>query len=377
VRGPVGESPTVTTKSYGVSDCERIELDDDGRLVLVCGGDHPVVRVVDPDSLRQVRSADLPGSGCDGRLVVDGNDVVASSGQRIFRLGVDDLVVESSVDLAGELGSDDCVTGLGVDPSGRVWFASGEGVVGLVAGRKARTVDLGDRVDRSLTVTDDGVYVAGAAALHRVDVETGNPTPTWAAAYDDGGERGSAPVVLPDGLVAVADNRDPRLEVAFHRADTGEVVCRTEVFDDDEGATDGGLVAADTGVVVTNSHGYGGALSAILGRTTSRGIARVDVVDGRCRVSWTTDMDTPSGAPAVSTDDGFVYVWTKRHSWLGVDAWYFSALDLRTGRLAWARRTGLNALVDNHGGAVTLGADRSAYVPVLGGLVKVADREVG
>jgi hypothetical protein len=181
-------------------------------------------------------------------------------------------------------------------------------------------------------------------------------------------------------LVAVADNRDPRLQVVFHRADTGDVVCRAEVFGDDDGATDGGMVAADSGVIVQNSHGYGGARSTILGRTTSRGIARVDVVDvaaGKCRVTWTTDMNAPSGAPAVSVEDGFAYVWTKRHSWLGVDAWYLSALDLRTGRLAWARRTGLNLLADNHGGAVTLGPDRSVYVPVLGGIVRIADRDPG
>ena len=155
------------------------------------------------------------------------------------------------------------------------------------------------------------------------------------------------------------------------------VVCRAEVFEDDEGATDGGLVAAGSGVVVQNSHGYDGPRSTLLGRTTSRGIARVDAVGGRCRVAWTTDMNAPSGAPAVSPDDGLVYLWTKRHSWLGVDAWYLSALDLRTGRLAWARRTGLDPLADNHGGTVTLGPDRGAYVPVLGGIVKVADRAAG
>lgn len=375
VRGPVGESPTVVTKSYGVSDCERIEFDDDGRLVLVCGGDRPVLRLVRPDNLRQVRSADLPGSGCAARLVVLGDELVASSGQRILRLGAADLVIESSVDLAGELGDGDCVTGLGADETGRVWFASAAGVVGFVAGKHARVVDLADRVDRPLTIAGEGVYVAGAEALHRVVVGAGGPTAAWSAPYDDGGERASAPVMLPDGLVAVADNRDPRLQVVFHRVDTGAVVCRAEVFDDDEGANDGGLVAAGSGVVVQNSHGYGGVASTVLGRTTSRGIARVDVVDGRCRVVWTTDMNAPSGAPAVSTEDGFVYAWTKRHSWLGVDAWYLSALDLATGRLSWARRTGLNPLADNHGGAVALGPDRSAYVPVLGGIVRVADRE--
>jgi hypothetical protein len=374
VSGPVGESPTVTTKSYGISDCGPIQFDEDGRLVLVCGGERPVVRIVDPGNLRQVRSTELAGTGCVGQLIVDGDDVVASSGQRIFRLGVSDLVVESSVDLSGELDADDCLSGLGADLSGRVWFSTDAGVVGVVVGKQARVVDLSDRVERPLTVTDDGVYVAGADALHRVSLVNGSPVADWAAAYDDGGSRGSSPVALPDGLVAVADNRDPRLQVVFHRADTGEVVCRAEVFDDDEGATDGGLVAAGTGVVVQNSHGYHGPRSTVLGRTTSRGIARVDVVDGRCQVTWTTDMNATSGAPAVSTDDGLVYVWTKRHSWLGVDAWYLSALDLTSGRLVWARRTGLNPLVDNHGGAVTLGPDRSAYVPVLGGLVRVADR---
>lgn len=373
-RGPVGESPTVATKSYGVTDCRRTVFDDEGRLVLLCGADRPVLRIVDPESLRQVRSADLPGSGCVGQLAVVAGDLVASSGQRILTIGVSDLVVESSVDLSAELGSGDCVTGLGSDEHGRVWFASRAGVAGFVDGDRLHVVDLADRVDRPLTVADDGAYVAGAEALHRLVVVGGEPTPAWAAPYDDGGSRGSAPVALPDGLVAVADNRDPRLQVVFHDAGTGDVVCRAEVFDDDSGATDGGLVAAGRGVVVQNSHGYGGVRSTLFGRTTSRGIARVDVVAGKCRVTWTIDMDAPSGAPAVSVEDGFVYAWTKRHSWLGVDAWYLSALDLRTGRLAWARRTGLGPLADNHGGAVALGPDRAAYVPVLGGVVRVADR---
>lgn len=376
-RGPVGESPTVATKSYGVADCHQIEFEDEGRLVLLCGGDRPVLRVVDPDSLRQVRSADLPGSGCAGRLVVVAGDLVAASGQRILTIGVSDLVIESSVDLAPELASGDCVSGLASDESGRVWFASQAGVAGFVEDGRLRVVDLDDAVDRPLTVSGDGVYVAGAGALHRLVVAGGRPAVVWASAYDDGGERGSAPVVLPGGLVAVADNRRPRLQVVFHRAETGDVVCRAEVFGDDDGATDGGLVAAEAGVVVQNSHGYGGVRSTVLGRTTSRGVARVDVVDGKCRVTWTTDMDAPSGAPAVSTEDGFAYVWTKRHSWLGVDAWYLSALDLRTGRLAWARRTGLNALGDNHGGALALGPDRALYAPVLGGIVRVADRAPG
>src|SRR6478609_3322375 len=218
--GPIGESPTVTTKSYGVTDCHRIEVAGD-RLVLLCGGDRPVVRLVDADSLRQTRSADLPGEGCAGQFTLVGGDVVASSGQRILRIGVPDLVVESSVVLAERLDPYDCVTCLRTDGSDGVWFATADGVVGVVDDDKVRAVSLDDEVRRPLAVGDGGAYVAGADALHRVDLRGNRPTVAWSSPYDDGGERGSAPVVLPGGLVAVADNRDPRLQVVVHRADTG------------------------------------------------------------------------------------------------------------------------------------------------------------
>ena len=87
-----------------------------------------------------------------------------------------------------------------------------------------------------------------------------------------------------------------------------------------------------------------------------------------------TDLDAPSGAPAISAEAGLAYVYTKRHSWLGVNAWYLTAVDLDTGRAVWARRTGLGVLRDNHHGAVALGPDGAAYVPVLGGFVRVRDR---
>lgn len=370
VAGPIGDSPSVTSKAYGVGDCDRLVVAGEERLVALCGGERPVLRLVEAASLRQRARTELPGSGCDGRLAPAGDQVVASSGQRVLVVDADDLAISSSFDLADILAKDDCVVGLGVDGA-RAWFVTAAGVAGTVAEGRVRTVDLGDSVARDLAVGNAGAYVAGDEALHRVGLRDGRPVVAWSAAYEEGGERGSAPVVLPSGLVAVADNRDPRLQVVLHRADTGEVACRAEVFGDDEGEADGGLVAAGDEVVVTNAHGYAGPHSAVLGRTTSRGIAAVGT---DCTVRWTLEIDVPSGAPAVSTDDGLAYAWTKRHSWLGVDAWYLSAVELRSGRLVWARRVGLNALYDNRGGSVVLGPARAAYAPVLGGLVRVADR---
>lgn len=370
VAGPRGESPSVTTRSYGVGDCDRLVVDGEGRVVALCGGDHPVLRLVDASSLRQRARTELPGSGCDGRLAAAGAQVVATSGQRVLVVDSGDLAISASFGLADLLADDDCVVGLGVDGE-RAWFVTAAGVAGVVADGRVHTVELGDSVAEDLTVGNEGAYVAGDRALHRVGLRAGRPVVAWSSPYEEGGERGGPPVVLRSGLVAVADNRDPRLQIVLHRADTGDVACRAEVFDDDAGAADGGVVAAGDDVLVTNAHGYAGPLSTVLGRTTSRGVAKVAP---DCTVLWTLELDVPSGAPAVSTDDGVAYVWSKRHSWLGVDAWYLSAIELRSGRLVWARRVGLTTLHDNHGGAVVLGPERAAYAPVLGGLVRVADR---
>jgi hypothetical protein len=383
-RGPAGESPQVRTRSYGLDDCRRLEVDPHGRLVTVCGdAEHPVLRLVDAESLRQRATKDLParGAGCPAAFDLDGDGrVVVAARDRLLVVGTADaddepvLTTEATVGLG--LAEDDCVVGVAADGD-RTWFVSRAGVAGVVAGGRVASVDLDDEVDRPLAADAGGAYVAGADALHHVVLAGRRVVVAWSSAYDGGGERGAAPVPLPAGLVAVADNRQPRLQVVFHRGDTGEPVCRAEVFGDDAGATDGGLVAAGDAVVVQNSRGYDGPLSTVLGRTSDRGIARVGVVGGECRVSWTTELDVPSGAPAVSVADGLVYAYVKRHSWLGVDAWYLAALDLRTGRLLWARRTGLGVLRDNHHGEITLGPGRAAYVPVLGGLVRVRDRDVG
>ena len=369
VGAPLGESPQVVTKSYGTSDCERIAFDSHGRLVTACGG---TLRLLDPDSLRQLAtkelSADCPlvfGVVGDRALVAVDDELLAVA--TADAEGEPDLTTAATVDLpdAG------CLTGVGADEHGRTWFATDDGRVGLVDGTRVRTLDLDDRVDRPLAIADDAVYVAGAQGLHKVIAAKGRPLLAWTSAYD-GGERGSAPVVLPSGLVAVADDRDPRLQVVLHRGDTGEVACRVELFEDDESATDGGMVAAGDGLLVLNQHGYGGTLSTALGRTTTGGIA---AVDDRCEVTWESDLDAPSGAPAVSAEAGLAYVYTKRHSWLGANAWYLTAVDLDTGRAVWARRTGLGVLRDNHGGQVALGPNGSVYVPVLGGFVRVHDRE--
>src|SRR3954470_9281627 len=60
VTAPIGESPRVTSRSYGTTDCQDIGFDTHGRLVTSC---EDALRLIDPESLRQLASKDLP-AGC-------------------------------------------------------------------------------------------------------------------------------------------------------------------------------------------------------------------------------------------------------------------------------------------------------------------------
>ena len=55
------------------------------------------------------------------------------------------------------------------------------------------------------------------------------------------------------------------------------------------------------------------------------------------------------------------------------DAWYLGAFDVRTGKLAYRVRYGTGLGFNVNYAPVTLGADGSAYVGVLGGLVRITD----
>lgn len=361
--GPLGESPDVRTKLYGVDGCREIEVDAHGRLVSLCGSNEaPVLRLVDPGSLRQLASKELPtrkDAACLGAFFVDRDRaVVATHDQRLLVVATadaddePDLTTRATVPL--DLPDGDCVVGVADG-----WFVTDGGRVGLVDDGQAEVLDLGEHVDHPLAVVGGAAYVVTAEAAYKIGA---GPRVLWRVEQADG----ATPAALPGGLVATTDAS----AVVIRSETDGAEVCRADVFD---GAGEAGRLVADgTGVLVQNVHGYGGPHSTLLGRTTTGGLARV-LAD--CEVAWTADVDAPSGAPAVAPEAGLAYAYTKRHSWVGVNAWYLTALDLDTGSPVFSVRTGLGVLRDNHHGEVALGPDATAYVPVLGGFVRVHDRD--
>jgi hypothetical protein len=233
-----------------------------------------------------------------------------------------------------------------------------------------------------------GMYVVSTHALYRLDATSeGTPEITWRETYDRGTRvkpgnlsqgSGTTPTLLGKRWVAINDNADPQTNILVYDRRTGvedRLHCTQPVLAADAGTTDNSLVAAGNSFIIENNYGYGGPTSTMLGQTTSPGIARVMVDKDGCHVAWTNDSIAPSSVAKASLGNGLLYAYTKPKLPTAneVDAWYFTAIDIRTGRTVWSRLTGTGIQWNNHYAAIYLGPDGAAYIATLAGLVRITD----
>ncbi len=385
--GPLGLQPQVDTAWFGLQRCGRMDVASSGLLVAMCTGrGGPALRLVDPSDMRPEQTRELPeDETCAGdAFYLDQSDraVVATADREVLAVRTatgenePDLATDATWDLKPYVPYGDCLVALAPDWSGRIWWASREGLVGTLVpdSGAVQVVDLGEEVDHDLAVDPDGgVYVVTDEAVQRLGAgPDGVPTPVWRTPTEHAG--GSPPVLLDGGAVAVTDEVDDRLQVVVLERASGGQVCRQAVFGKGDGATTSALAPMGGSVVVTNNDGYSSPRSTLLGFTTSPGIARVDVVDGSCVERWSTGWVAPSSGAVVSWPSGLAYAWTKRPTLTGVSAWYLTALDVDTGRWRWSVRTGTGMLAGSDGSEVTLGPEGTVWVGTLAGLVRVRDR---
>ncbi len=405
--GPTGLQPEVETAWFGIQECATMAFDSHDRLIAMCGDTSgPSLHVVDPDTMRKVADKALPQRAesdkapwedlCGGAyFYLDERDraVLATTDRQVLAVDTSDgngdpeLSTDQSWDLKPYVPFGDCLIALLPDVTGHIWWVSQDGLVGTITPESGqiRVHDLGEGIFNSF-VTDEngGVFVVSDTALYRlVAGPGGTPEVTWQLTYDRGREQkpgqlsqgsGTTPTLLDDGVIAITDNAEPRMNVVFVNKGTGKEICKQPVFEDDASATDNSLVSLGSSVVVENNHGYSSPLSTILGFATSPGLARVDLADGKCSVRWTSDRVAPTSVAKVSWANGLIYAYTKRPSWSGVSSWYVTALDAETGRAMWSVRTGTGALMNNHYAAITIAPDSSLWIATLAGLVRVRDR---
>ena len=382
--GPLGLQPEVDTAWLGLERCGRIAQGEAPRLVAVCvDRSGPTVRLVDAEDMRPTASYDLPhadGSGCreDVAFLDEADRLVVATSERellVLTTAGDGLSVDRTIDLRPWIPFGDCVVGLAPDWSGRLWWVSGQGLVGTVAAGPDPVVavaDLGEAVTHGLAVDQVAAYVVSEDAVQRlVAGPDGTPQVVWRSEHAG---RASAPALVGGDTLALADvSDDGEMGVRFLARESGSQLCRQAVLEPGRASTSTELVPVGSGVVVLNDQGHTSFGSTVLGFTTSPGVTRVD---SDCHVRWTNEASSPGVGAVLSSPAGLVYAWTKRPSLVGVSAWYLTAIDVRTGRSMWSVRTGTGMLSGGDGSALALAADGSAWMGTRAGLVRVRDRVI-
>jgi hypothetical protein len=404
--GPLGRKPVVTSTLYGVEECATIAFDAAGRIVGLCGAlQGSVLRLINPTTMAVIASHTLPGrdltNGANpfsdlcggsyfyldnlGRAVVETTDrtiqVVAETGNAFSLV--------HTYDLSAAVPSTDCLIALTPDWSGTIWFETEDGLVGTVnpATGAVQTVPLGEGIFNSFATDETGgVFIVTDHALYRFDASpAGAPTVTWRQAYDRGSLQkpgqlsqgsGTTPALFGDGYVGITDNADPQMHINVYQrgaASGGAPVCSAPVFAPGKSDTENSLTVVDNGLIAENNYGYKNPTTTLLGATTSPGIARVDVTpSGQCVNTWTSNEIAPTSVPKASLASGLLYVYTKPKTLL-TDDWYFTAIDLRTGKTAWSRLAGSGPEWNNHYASIYLGPDGSEYIATLTGLARLHD----
>lgn len=393
--GPLGNG-TARSSVFHAADCASVTFDTRGRIVTVCVGVTDVtLHLKDPKTLESLATYPLPRRQPSpgmfqnftggGYFYLDHQDraVIPTTSRHILLIKAGDggFTLEQDHDLSTQVPEGDAIISALPDWSGRIWYASRQGVVGVVGGSHTQIEPIGN----SFAVDADGsVFIVSDRALYRFTAgPDGKPVASWSVGYDNDGTTkpgqtqagsGTTPTLIGRDRVAITDNADPINVVVYDRR-TPRQLCKVPVFEKGASSTDQSLIATPDLIVVENNHGYTGPAATEAGRTTKPGLARVDLhPSGRgCKVAWTSQEIAPTVVPKLSAATGLVYTYTKPPTTDNSDPWYLTGIDVRTGRTAFKALAGDGLGFNNNYAPVTLGPDGTAYVGVLGGLVALRD----
>lgn len=426
VAGPLGHNMTVTSALFA-AECASVTRDTRGRLVTVCvSPTGATLRMLNPTTLAVLGSYNLPSrksltsfsfsnfSG-GGYFYLDQHDraVVSTFTSHIFVLAErgTSFVKVRDIDLSKATGGDAIESAL-PDWSGRIWFITESGIVGFVTQSgviRTHHLPKGETIENSFAIDESGgVFLVSTYALYRFDVRGGQPVVTWRRAYNRGSYQkpgqvswgsGTTPTLIGHasakggGWVAITDNADPRMHVQVYqrgKVSTGRRICNVPVFASNASADENSLISVPGGLIAENNYGYKGPLpsSGQRSATTTPGVVKIAVnyQRGTCRIAWVNNTArVPTVVSKVSLETGLLYTYTHPSAaelpWQGIalpallapDAWFFTALDERTGKQVFSRYVGSGLGYNNNYAPITLGSPGVAYVGTVGGLVRIAD----
>ncbi|MFE2020939.1 hypothetical protein ACFW9O_23130 [Streptomyces sp. NPDC059499] len=402
-----------------LSACPTVLVGADDYPVALCTpilGQVPTVHLLDPHTGASLTSLQLTKGSLlggvyayidheDRLVVVDGSRSLLRIGHHRDAAGSWRLTVDSSLPLGPAVPADDAVTGLSPDWQGRVWFATGGGVVGTADDRTGtvRSVALpaGERVANSISTAPQGTAVTTTHATYLLTASTdGTPRISWRQVYDRGQARkpgllswgsGSTPTFFgpTDGTdyVTIVDNADTSVRLKVYRTSTGETVCSVPVLLASGGpGSENSPVGADRSVYVAGTYGYpypavpeGAGDSVPASAPFAGGLSRVDVrADGSgCDVVWDNTLRS-AAVPKLSTADGKLHTvlrdpvipGTKGTSLL--DPYRYAQIDPATGAVLRSKLIGVGALYDTLQMAGTVAPDGAYLQGTVTGILRIS-----
>jgi hypothetical protein len=427
--GPLGHRLRTLSTAIG-RDCITLTFDTSGRLISTCTDlNHgPGLYLIDPRTLATLAFRQLPfippptgtnpaqntTGGAYFYLDNHGRVVVAASNRHILVLGVRGrhFAALKDYDPTSCLPAGDRMPSVLPDARGRLWFVSRyQGAVGVLDPRSGRcgSIVLGEEIENSFAVANDGVYVVTNKAMYKFRAGGLRPKPVWRAVYRNVGIQkpgqfnagsGTTPTLIGSSstptYVAITDNADPMDVVVYRTADRARrrVVCTVPVFRRGASDDENSLISVGRSLIVENNYGYdltkwndviGGGLKlgGNLGLISAPGMDRIDIVanGSGCRIVWRNDhIHTPSAVAKADAANGLIYTYEKLKDpgAPGAGVWSWTAVDYRTGRIVWRRLAGHGGLYNNHYAGIALGRNpgtgkTSLYVGGIGGIVALRD----
>jgi hypothetical protein len=319
-------------------------------------------------------------------------------------------------DMSKWVSADNRLVGLALDWEGRIWFylsgmaatPTSPGIPGAVgvfypslypddsAVQFYQFQDPEELIRNSLAITKSGVYVVTMKKMYRFGLDgEGKPQIVWEADYDNVGiakpgsynaGSGTTPTILGEGkYVAITDNADPMKVVVYRTTEADlppeeRVVCEMPVFQYAAGGSlDNSLLGSRLSLIVENNYGFVSDLENMTVTESEPGFERIDIdPNGRgCTKVWVNSEIASTTSAKLSTRTGLIYTYSRKYDDQNqVWAYYWTALDFRTGKTVWEKLAGTgHEKFESHWPALYVGPNETLYVGVFGGLAALRDKK--
>jgi hypothetical protein len=425
--GPLGIDPIVHSTFRGIAECVTICYTSENQMVTGCTSlDRPRLILMDSTTLEEIKRYNLPVRPL--KSIFDPIKIYEdTSGGAYFYLDNENRVVVATHEQAIEIvqvpsdgGNFELVEKINLsdyvvyrdfperdkvgcalpDWHGNIWFTTRYGAVGAInkTSGKISSIELKEpitqhyeEIQNSFTVGEDGVYIVSDYALYRFNIDVNSdPKADWRIEYDRGTRRkpgmlnqgsGTTPTLVGD-FVVIGDNADPKMNVQFHYRSNGTLVEKIPIFEDFKSCSENSPIGlsfknGSCSVIFANNYGHKGMLSVTLGRASEPGITRIDLIKNKNKYEikkvWTSSEIPISALPKLSIGNGMFYIYSKDPHPFGLNLWYFTAIDFRTGETVFKKMTGTGFTYNNNWGPIHLSPDGTAYIGMLLGMVSVRD----